>query len=1086
MPLRKTFCILLGLFFLLPTLARAEYSRVETALQEEGAPAPKHELTEAERRSLARQFLTRISKGLAEADRILKREGENDLQSLPDGEELLFRISLPKRIILDTPLLARVEKGTLLISLTDFIGAVDFPITVDPKAGTAKGWYIRENKGFNLDMAKREVTTDNGTFILSSHVTADENDIYIPAEELGLWFAFKMQPSVASLELKVEPSMPLPIQDRVARRDRDPGKQRLEPPSLPQVENTAKMIDYPFIDVSTRSQYEKEADREESDRRNSASVLTRGDFAYGTLSTNTQLDQEDKLTNLRVNYEKQSLDPELLGPLKARRYEVGDVSTVLMPVNDGGAQELGMRVTNAHPLRSFMRPSTEVSGVSFPGWDIELYRDNQLVGFQTVGDDGVYRFPDVDLFSSDNNFRLVLYGPQGEVREEELYIPVDPRRLSDMGSAYDISLTQQDTNTYRKEANSTEDEDEGAPRLRALYEMPFGDSSALSLGMETKQRDGNQLGSLQGGVSTKFIGTLFNLDAAVDSENEMAAELVARRDFGEHQFRNEIDIATDRYNLEKVSEYFNPDGTINENYNNPDTLQERFSVNGPVPMGIGSRPRYNLTLDYTERADDSTSTIATAGFSTTWRGFTANQQMDYRKNSVGGDDVESDLAEDEIHSLTTLSGNIGRNRLRLFSDYEIKPENSLDRVTATYQRYLKRDLELEVGVERQMQDKLTEARTRLNWRAGFANISPGISYNTDKDFTATLNTRFGVARDPQTGKTRMFDRSITSSGGVSAFVFLDKDGDGQFNNEDEPLPDVVVQAPQNGGRALTDKDGVAFFARMGELRLTDVFVDEDSLQDPFWIAGYKGASVLPREGHVKELQFPILISGEMDGTVYVRDETGEVVRPLRGVTLALYNASGAKVQSVRSEADGFYLFSKIPPGAYYLSVDDGVSKDGHMGRPSLQPVNIGYDGTTLYGNNIYIQEAMPDVPVMILSDLSSYSNETAKLKGRTLVLNLGSYNSQLMMSLVWFKIRTAYEDLIRDAELLEKPSHSYPSLSNNQYSLRLSLSGNDIEAARKRCAAFVLHGLSCRVEILPGGLQQKMADAAPINLLQKQ
>src|SRR5690606_9891307 len=139
----------------------------------------------------------------------------------------------------------------------------------------------------------------------------------------------------------------------------------------------------------------------------------------GTLKTQSLLDNEEKLTNVRATYKQESLEPELLGPLAARKYELGDVNSVNFPLSQFNSFGTGARVTNVHPLRSYLRPETEITGDAFPGWDVELYRNNALVSFQRVGDDGIYRFENVELFLNDNNFRVVMYGPQGERREEE-------------------------------------------------------------------------------------------------------------------------------------------------------------------------------------------------------------------------------------------------------------------------------------------------------------------------------------------------------------------------------------------------------------------------------------------------------------------------------------------------------------------------------------------------------------------------------------------------------------------------------------------------------------------------------------------
>jgi len=57
------------------------------------------------------------------------------------------------------------------------------------------------------------------------------------------------------------------------------------------------------------------------------------------------------------------------------------------------------------------------------GWDAELYRNGQLLAFQSDTSDGRYEF-DVDLLYGNNDLEVVLYGPQGQTRRESQSIPI--------------------------------------------------------------------------------------------------------------------------------------------------------------------------------------------------------------------------------------------------------------------------------------------------------------------------------------------------------------------------------------------------------------------------------------------------------------------------------------------------------------------------------------------------------------------------------------------------------------------------------------------------------------------------------------
>jgi len=1018
----------------------------------------KKELSAQDRLSLARSFVQSLS-GKLNALEAREAQGNAyvDVSNLTDGEELYFQILMAKeRLVLDIPLIARVHKGGIVFSLRDFISATELPVIFDSQTKNFEGWFSREDNPFLLDVQNRNVLVNSKQYELSSKTLIEDEDIFVPIEDLATWFNFEYKVTVSGLLLRVEPKILFPLQERLARKNRkiDSSRSRTGPPILPFKPTEQKLIDVPFVDVSTRSNYDRPGDGGETRKTSAATIRTSGDFAKGTLTTLSQLDREEKLTNFRATYKKESFEPDLLGPLGARKIQIGDVTPEKLTLDRDNRQGMGFRASNVHPLRSFLRPVTNITGDALPGWDVELYRNNQLLGLTTVPDEGIYTFENVELFGSDNNFRVVFYGPQGEIREEELFIPVDPRRLSDMGAAYDVTVMRQGTQTYRK--NSANNEDEGSPSAVAYYEVPIGDVKSLSAGLETGQQEGENETGVHAGLTTVLAGTLLNFSTTADTNKQQAAQIVARRDFNGHQFRNELTWNTDAYEAKK-------DSDLNQN----EVLQNNFTVNGPLPELIGRSPKYNLTLNYDQFVDGTNSYSTGMGFSTLLGRIGVNQSIEHQ--------MRDDGSEDTLNSLTQITGSIDRNRLRFLADYKIQPDSELDRVLASVRRRVMKNVDVDLGVEQQIQEKLTTTSARVDWDAGFANISPGLTYNSESDLTATLNTRFGLARNPDSGQVLSFDKPIASNGGASVFVYLDKNGDRIFNNDDEPIPEVVVEAPQNGGRVQTDETGYAFFNRMAELRPTDIIVDPQSLPDPYWISSFEGASIIPRQGAVASLEFPIHISGEIDGTVFAKSEDG-TTRPLRGLGISLYTSKGEKIMSSVSEGDGFYLLTKVPPGQYYLVADDDNVVQ-NAARPLPQKISIDYTGTTVYANNLFFEQGRRDVPIAVcaIDDL-----QEAQQVATRYILNLGAYKSQLMLGLMWYKIKTFYHSLLEGTFLLQKPSNSFPEGKDKMYILRLAYDASSLEEAYAKCQALAEAGQLCSIEILPGGLDPQIMARAHV------
>jgi len=194
--------------------------------------------------------------------------------------------------------------------------------------------------------------------------------------------------------------------------------------------------------------------------------------SLGTLKTNLNGGSDGGLNAARFNYSKTALEPELLGALKAREYEIGDVVSTRLPLTGGAGLEVGARVTNRDPLLSSIFPTTQITGDIRPGWDVELYREGSLVSFQTADVNGFYNFEDVRLFRGENSFKLIFYGLQGEVQEKNLEVPVNSDQLNRSG-VYDVSVTAAESKILDLSDDlNISNPDENDPHIVARYEMP--------------------------------------------------------------------------------------------------------------------------------------------------------------------------------------------------------------------------------------------------------------------------------------------------------------------------------------------------------------------------------------------------------------------------------------------------------------------------------------------------------------------------------------------------------------------------------------------------------------------------------------
>ncbi|MDB2683064.1 stalk domain-containing protein [Alphaproteobacteria bacterium] len=952
-------------------------------------------------------------------------------------------------MVIEETVIGQVYNRQILLSLRDFIQALNFPIQYNEETNTFAGWFIRENKTFSLDPEKRIAVVEGQEFAFSKDVLTQDNEILVPLTDLSSWFKIEFDTDIGQQKLALDPEHPLPVMEREARRKWKKRDNKVGPATLPRGDDEYDLIDVPFVDVSTQSNL---ADNAETGRiiRHNANIRTAGEFAYGNLTTNASFNDTDNLTNARVSYLQEHADPVLLGPLNARRFELGDLSATRLPLTGNSPQETGARITNTNPLVTQTQPTTQITGYIFPGWDVELYRNNSLISTQTTDESGLYSFDNVQLVSNRNFFKIISYGPQGEIREETLNVPFDNTREAREGSIYDISVTAQNSQFYRKQEDT--DEDKNTPHIVGFIETPVGSKSALRIGARHRQEEGTQKTYANVGFSTALAQTLVNLDLAADEKGESAASLSLNRQLGKHSWRSDLDFRSEEYNPGQKG---TPIGSISSSHN----------IEGPIPIPFGQNPNYLINTSFNRNSDDQKSFRGFLNLNTQFKSISLNQSMDYQDRTTNTQGAD-------INGVTSVSGSIGKNRLRALANYEFKPENTLDSLAASWQRKLTPELESQLQVNRELETKRTRYSAQVNWRPDYATISPRVSYDNEGNFQALLSTRFGINRLPQTGEILFSKDPYTSTGTINAFVFLDKNGDLEFNGEDEPIENARVKTPQNSSAtSKTNKNGVANLARLRANIITDVYIDPVSLEDPFWIPATEGKSLMPRTGTNIKLNLPVHLAGEMDGTVYIQKPDGGKDYA-RGVRVNLYSKDGNLLKETITGSDGFYIMDLVPPGDHILLVDASTLPP-NSARPSPQEIKIGYNGDPIFGNDIFLQKGYTDTPSKVLASLDAIKKRHPQVDFEAtdpdIILKIGSYNSNLMMALSWYNLKLRFGSVLKGGKLLVNPSQSSTD-QEAKHQIRLALPDSTIQNAYKKCQLLIKNGITCEVEILPGAL----------------
>ena len=435
---------------------------------------------------LAKRFVQTVKEGYSEADKFMGNKSDKEdgySNYIPDGSELIFNVRLG-RLLLADDIFSFMERGRLYLSMQDFFVGVGFMIKVNPEKGIANGWYIRESNLFSFDLDSKTANVNGKMYDLPDDVyKIKDGDIYILSDTLAEWFDMEVIPEYSSLYLSIKSETKLPIQEKKERRKRGkPARGELPPVKQPRIEEDYKMVDIPNIDVSLGSSYNKYSREAKARMTSKYSISSGGDLLGMTNHSYIYGDNVNGMSNIRTNFSKFSDEGDLLGKLNAKKIEFGDLTPVRQDLLLNAPQELGARITNKDNAINNNRTTTYFDGYLPQDWDVELYRNETLVDFITVGDDGYYRFDDVPLYIGDNNFKIVFYGPQGEIREEYKNIPATIDTINNSKGLYDVSLTMANKQTYSK--NNIAREEDNKPHLSAVYETMFNSKQNIKVGVK--------------------------------------------------------------------------------------------------------------------------------------------------------------------------------------------------------------------------------------------------------------------------------------------------------------------------------------------------------------------------------------------------------------------------------------------------------------------------------------------------------------------------------------------------------------------------------------------------------------------------
>ena len=835
-----------------------------------------------------------------------------------EANMVLLEVRLDNMVLSDA--VTAYEFGRdVYLPLGELARLLTLAIRVEPGAGRASGYILSEQRNFSLDVQGLTVEiAGRREAIEPAQLRRDGDEIYVASRLLSRWLPVDLDVDLPSLALKAHPREQLPLQARLQRRER--GKLPRAPggyvdPGYPRLATPYRLAGVPFVDQTLSFGLDQRGGGRNTAASWTAYMTT--DLMGMEAALYASRDLHAAPSSPRLTLGRHDPDAGLLGPLGATSVLLGSVPVPSVAnIAHSSASGNGIALSN-RPLdqpTSFDRHTLQ--GDLAPGWDVELYYNEALVGVRQAGPDGKYRFEDQPLAFGPNEFRLVFHGPLGQLRVERQSFLLEQSALQRGALFYDLAAQR-----------------DRAGRQRVLAQFEWGVSSYLnaSAGWQRLPLFDGTRSYANLGLRSYLSGVILSADAVRADDGGKLAQLgLKTRVAG-------VALSASRARLDGFSsEFFSAGG-------DPVRTRDELRADGLLRLGGATFLPLSLQLRQDVLASGAVQRDVQARLSAYRNGTALSNAL--RWQSLGA----ARVADGALQVSRRVAGIGITSQLH----YTLAPQAQLGSASAAADWVLADGYLLNLGLTRLFQERELRASGSLNKSLGSFGLGVSGFYSSRREYGIGVRLFMAMGLAPRGSRLLREAQPMANMGAGSISVFLDKNLNGVKDEGEQGIAGAgfTINGAHHGVR--TDAAGLAWLPRLPASRHTDIGLDPDTLEDPQWQAHMKGVRIVPRPGKVNQIDFAVSVTGEVDGTTYLVEKG--VRRPIGDLQLELVDAAQNVVATIASAADGYYVLTGIFPGNYLLRPAPGQLDRLGLQGAAAQAITIGLDGSVLNGRDVEVR-----------------------------------------------------------------------------------------------------------------------------------
>lgn len=769
----------------------------------------------------------------------------------------------------DTSITALISNEKAWLSISDIFEFLKIRHNISDSGNILSGFFINVEDTYRLDASLQLLYFNNNIVKLANSAIKKQNKtLFLRADLFYELFKLNCRFDYRSLSVKLFTSLELPI-----IREK---KQALLRSNIGKLKNELKadmtigrefaafrlgMLDWSF---NTTNDFKGISDIR-------VNVAMGGVIAGGETTIALQYNKATTFsTNQQyylwrhINNEKKILKQVSVGKINANA-----TSSIFASV-------IGVQFSNSPTVfrRSF--GTYTINRYTQPGWMVELYVNSTLINYTIADASGFYSF-DVPVVYGNTQIQIRYYGPNGEQRIGEANITM-PFTFLPVGSL-----------EYNVTAGLVED---SSWSRFSRIQLNYGLIKRVTLGTGVEY-----LSSITNGkVLMPFITTSFRFSR----------------------------------NILFSSEYMHGvKSNITGNYRLPSNLLFEVHYTRYVK---GQQAIYNTYLE--ERRIAISSPLRFKKISTYSR-FSFYQIILPQYKYTTAELLFSGVILGISTNFTTYALFTDKNKAYLYSNLSLGiriPGRIIFMPQAQYEYNNRRFISIKGEIEKRITTKGSiNGFYERNFKSNFTSINIGFRYDlphtqaevsvrrsTGTPLSLSSSIRGSLVHDSRSGFTSFTKEASVGRGGLILSTFLDLNNNGR-RDQGEPRLKGLKFVIAGGFREENKRDTTIIIRNLEAYNSYLLTIDKNSFDEIAWQLKTSTIKIEIDPNQFRLLEIPVIVSGEVSGTIYTQTATGKKTQ--ERILVNIYNNLGVRVVQVLSESDGYYSFLGLVPGSYTIKTD---------------------------------------------------------------------------------------------------------------------------------------------------------------------